>query len=647
MAATQMGWAFQFAPTGAFTLEANVIFETYAKALNYAKNDATAVAGKVITVTTGEELGVYMIEAVGVNGSLKKVGSDIDLSNYVTKDQLTSIYTYKGSKATYAELPAEGNSVGDVWNVESEVVLEGELDSKTYLAGTNWVWNGSAWDALAGAIDLSGYATISAVNQAVNAVDGKADANAAAIEEVKGQVAGLGNSKVDKVDGYSLVADEKIALIDKNAGDIQAINNKDLDNRVSALEGMFKDSGDGTIDLSQITASLSQHSGQISALESNKADKSTVTDLQGLVAGQGQRLTEAEAANAQQTTDISNLSTKVSGLETTHGNAITGLTTTVEGHTQNISDLTTNLNNVSGEVAAIKGDYLKAADIAGKLDTSVYEAKVAELEKADDDTLQAAKDYADDLKEAIDAAYAAADAKVLADAKEYADSKVYDDSALKARVKANEDAISVLNGSDTVDGSVAKAVKDEINAFAANVSNDDTINTFKELIDYAASHTSEYSELIGLVQSNSNALVTLKGSAETEGSVAKLVKDAVDAEAEIARAAEGKNAADIKAIADNYLKSADKEELTGLINAEASRAQGVESGLDGRLVAIENDYLKSADKTELVGLISAKVDKSDYEAKIAELVSADESVLAQAKKYTDDSLEWIDVTGEN
>lgn len=647
MAATQMGWAFQFAPTGAFTLEANVIFETYAKALNYAKTDATAVAGKVITVTTGEELGVYMIEAVGVNGSLKKVGSDIDLSNYVTKDQLTSIYTYKGSKATYAELPVEGNAVGDVWNVESEVVLEGELESKTYLAGTNWVWNGTAWDALAGAIDLSGYATIQAVNSAVSAVDGKADANSAAIEEVKGQITGLANSKVDKVDGYSLVADEKIALIDKNAGDIQAINNKDLDNRVATLEGMFKDSGDGTIDLSQITASLSQHTGQISALESNKADKSVVTDLQTTVSGQGERLAAAEAANATQTTDISNLSTKVSGLETTHGNAITGLTTTVEGHTQSISDLTTNLNGVSGKVAAIEADYLKAADIEGKLDTSVYEAEIAKLAKADSDNLQSAKNYADGLKEAIDAAYVVADAKVLEDAKKYADSKVYDDSALKARVKANEDAIGVLNGADTVDGSVAKTVKDEINAFASKISDDDTINTFKELVDYAAEHTSEYSELVGLVQNNSSAIDVLKGSAETAGSVAKAVKDAVDAEAEIARAAEGKNAADIKAIADDYLTSADESELKGLINAEASRAQGIESGLDGRLVAIENNYLKSADKTELLGLINAKVSQSDYDTQIATLEAADESVLAQAKKYTDDSFEWIDVTGEN
>ena len=65
------------------------------------------------------------------------------------------------------------------------------------------------------------------------------------------------------------------------------------------------------------------------------------------------------------------------------------------------------------------------------------------------------------------------------------------------------------------------------------------------------------------------------------------------------------------------------------------------------LVAIENDYLKSADKGELLGLINAKVSQSDYDTQIAALVAADESVLAQAKKYTDDSLEWIDVTGEN
>ena len=53
------------------------------------------------------------------------------------------------------------------------------------------------------------------------------------------------------------------------------------------------------------------------------------------------------------------------------------------------------VEGVAGRVATIEADYLKAADIAGKLDASVYTEKVAALEKADTDNLAAAKAYVD------------------------------------------------------------------------------------------------------------------------------------------------------------------------------------------------------------------------------------------------------------
>ena len=63
---------------------------------------------------------------------------------------VVKVYKYKGSKPTYADLPTTGNEEGDVWNV---VAAYGN-----YPAGTNWAWEGEAWDPLGGAIDLSGYA---------------------------------------------------------------------------------------------------------------------------------------------------------------------------------------------------------------------------------------------------------------------------------------------------------------------------------------------------------------------------------------------------------------------------------------------------------------------------------------------------------
>lgn len=52
------------------------------------------------------------------------------------------VYTYKGSKDTYEELPTEDNAVGDVWNVVA--AHEG------YAAGMNYAWNGTDWDAIGG-----------------------------------------------------------------------------------------------------------------------------------------------------------------------------------------------------------------------------------------------------------------------------------------------------------------------------------------------------------------------------------------------------------------------------------------------------------------------------------------------------------------
>ena len=50
------------------------------------------------------------------------------------KSDITAMYRYKGSKASFAALPAEGNETGDVWNVED--------------TGMNYAWDGEQWDAL-------------------------------------------------------------------------------------------------------------------------------------------------------------------------------------------------------------------------------------------------------------------------------------------------------------------------------------------------------------------------------------------------------------------------------------------------------------------------------------------------------------------
>ena len=63
-----------------------------------------------------------------------KLSAFAPASSYALKTDISSAYKYKGSEPTFSALPADGNSVGDVWNVED--------------TGMNYAWDGSAWDAL-------------------------------------------------------------------------------------------------------------------------------------------------------------------------------------------------------------------------------------------------------------------------------------------------------------------------------------------------------------------------------------------------------------------------------------------------------------------------------------------------------------------
>ena len=91
------------------------------------------------------------------------------IANYMTSDEVTNaitnaistVYKYKGSVATYADLPSSGQAVGDVWNVESD--------------GHNYAWTGTEWDRLAGTVDLSNYVTLNTAQTLTNKTISVAD----------------------------------------------------------------------------------------------------------------------------------------------------------------------------------------------------------------------------------------------------------------------------------------------------------------------------------------------------------------------------------------------------------------------------------------------------------------------------------------
>ena len=81
-----------------------------------------------------------------------------DASSVYTKSEvdqkLVGAMNYKGTVATTSALPSSGNNTGDVYHVTAD--------------GSEWAWNGTAWEELGTAVDLSGYVETSDITIATD-----------------------------------------------------------------------------------------------------------------------------------------------------------------------------------------------------------------------------------------------------------------------------------------------------------------------------------------------------------------------------------------------------------------------------------------------------------------------------------------------
>ena len=122
------------------------------------KGDITSIEGD-ITELQGS-LGSAEGNITAVTNALDAHKADYDNPHKVTAAQLelATVYKYKGSVETYADLPTSDQQVGDVWNVETADPDHG------IKAGDNVAWDGAQWDILGGNHDLSGYAQLNSAN---------------------------------------------------------------------------------------------------------------------------------------------------------------------------------------------------------------------------------------------------------------------------------------------------------------------------------------------------------------------------------------------------------------------------------------------------------------------------------------------------
>lgn len=81
-------------------------------------------------------------------------------------------------------------------------------------------------------------------------------------------------------------------------------------------------------------------------------------------------------------------------------------------------------------------------------------------------------------------------------------------TALESKAAANEAAIGVLNGDGA--GSVKKKIDDAFNDFATKISDDGVVNTYKELVDYCATHSADAAKMAGDISANKTAIAELE-----------------------------------------------------------------------------------------------------------------------------------------
>ena len=120
------------------------------RSATYTKDETDALLGaKADKATT--------IAGYGITDAYTKTEVDAKVS---------SVYHYKGTVSAYADLPASGQEVGDVWNIETADSTHG------IKAGDNVAWTGSEWDVLSGAVDLTPFAT---KDELSTGLEGKSD----------------------------------------------------------------------------------------------------------------------------------------------------------------------------------------------------------------------------------------------------------------------------------------------------------------------------------------------------------------------------------------------------------------------------------------------------------------------------------------
>ena len=266
------------------------------------------------------------------------------------------------------------------------------------------------------------------------------------------------------------------------------------------------------------------------------------------------------------------------------------------------------------------------------------------------DTLKGAKKYADEKAAAVQTEVNALEAKVgtVPESKtvvqmieEAQEAATYDDTEIKAKVQANTNAIGVLNGEATVEGSVKKTVADEIAKVIADAP--ESFDTLKEISDWISSHSDDAAAMNSAITALQGIL---DGIGDTEsGEKATVVAYVTDAIAAL-NIGDYATAAQLTALAGRVTTlegashtHANKALLDTYTQTEANLADAV-AKKHVHANATELDKIAAGDKAKWDAMEQNAKNYADGLASNYDAAGSAAGALADAKEYTDNALTW-------
>ena len=285
----------------------------------------------------------------------------------------------------------------------------------------------------------------------------------------------------------------------------------------------------------------------------------------------------------------------------------------------------------AGNVVTAKADGtvedsgIKAADLATKAEVKAVEdkadankASIDAINNADTGILKTAKDYADSkVKDLADGAVATNTSaiatlngdettagsvkKAVKDASDTINATIgtvaegktvvqmiedaktastYDDTEVKASIKANTDAITVLNG--TGEGSVSKQVADAVASIVADAP--EAYDTLKEISDWISSHADDAVAMNSQINTNKTDIASLKALVGTlpEGAASTTIVEYI-------AEAIGASSTDLT----DAIATAKQEAIDAAATDATTKANAAETNAKAAVSALENGAVKT------------------------------------------------------